>query len=287
MDVSKQSNSSPTVFSNYVSTETSISKEETEHTICSPETTDSILQFMRDNEISTKYLKLIEERSKYGSVLVLDDSSSMNELADKNGSYTLTRWDELRQMTKIIIEAHISMKQSCDIYFINRGHKRHVSSWEMIASYFISPPTGHTHLVGVLESIFQHQEEDPSLSKQPVIVHILTDGHPTNPQNQEDTNTFIACVLQQQQKHPQFYHFSIILCINDILLKSIYQNMKTIENIDVIEVYRSELQIIRRIHGKHYPFTIGDYIMKILTSTIDRSLHNVDNDQIGCQCSLS
>lgn len=79
-----------------------------------------------------------------------------------------------------------------------------------------------------------------------------------------------------------------MLCINDMKLKSIYENMKAIENIDVMEVYRSELQLIRRIRGKHYPFTIGDYIMKVLTSTIDRSLHNVDNEQIiQCQCRLS
>jgi CheY-like chemotaxis protein len=34
-----------------------------------------------------------------------------------------------------------------------------------------------------------------------------------------------------------------------------------------------ELQLVRRIRGKQYPFTIWDYIMKVLTSTIDRSLH--------------
>lgn len=242
--------------------------------------TEKVLQFMKEHDINTKYLELLKMRAKYRTVLVVDDSASMNELADTNGSYALSRWDELCQMTKIIMDAHVAMNCVCDIYFLNRGFKRNVHCWEEIASYFQQPPSGHTYILGTMQTIFQSEKEDETQidsSISPMIIHILTDGHPTNQQDMEDSKTLINCILTQQNYYPSIYRFSIILCINDRKLKAVYGNMTAIDNIDVIDVFRSELQTIQRIHGKRFAFTIGDYIMKILTSTIDTSMHNVDH----------
>lgn len=46
---------------------------------------------------------------------MLDDSGSMNSLADPDMDRILTRWEELKQLTRIIIDLHRALNTSVDI----------------------------------------------------------------------------------------------------------------------------------------------------------------------------
>jgi len=51
----------------------------------------------------------------YKNILICDDSGSMNNLADPDVDNVLTRWTELKQLTRITIDAMQSIDSTVDI----------------------------------------------------------------------------------------------------------------------------------------------------------------------------
>lgn len=149
--------------------------------------TANLINFRNKYEINPKYATMLQKITQYNSIVVADDSGSMNELADPDVGNSLTRWDELKKALEIIIEAHHVFHMSCDIYFINRGFVRNVSVFSQLQPFLKVPPQGGTNLLNVLNLIQTHHI-GPDMGK-PVIIHVLTDGHPTNSKG-EVRNTF-------------------------------------------------------------------------------------------------
>jgi len=85
--------------------------------------------------------------------MICDDSGSMNNLADPDVDRVLTRWEELKQLTRITIDALNSLDTSVDIYFLNRGSYSNVCSFDQVASAFFTPPSGFTNTVKILNII--------------------------------------------------------------------------------------------------------------------------------------
>lgn len=244
--------------------------------------------FENKYEINPKFTQSLSKLAMYDSVLILDDSGSMNDLADPDVNSQTTRWEELKKSTSIIIEAHAVAGTAVDIYFINRGSCRGVISYEQVAPLFDTPPQGGTNLVDVL-NIMANDHIGVDMGKS-LIVHILTDGHPTNSMGQEDFPGLSNWLTNRSFPKKTFY--SIILCTDDEEIEKAYRKLEYnnsygtgIIGVDVTEDYRGETRDLRRLRGRSYRFSYGDYIVKTVVGTIDPSVHQIDLPD-GC-CSIN
>lgn len=142
------------------------------------DSTVELINFRNKYEINPKYATMLQKITNFTSIIVADDSGSMNELADPDVGHSLTRWDELKKSLEIIIEAHSVFNISCDVYFINRGFVRNVQVYSQLQPFLVPPPQGGTNLMNILNMI-QRDHIGADMGK-PLIIHILTDGHPTD-----------------------------------------------------------------------------------------------------------
>eukprot|EP01034_Spumella_vulgaris_P035548 gene35548-43827_t len=201
----------------------------------------ALLQFQNKYEINPKYLQSLSKLANYDSVIICDDSGSMRELADPDVGSATTRWGELKKTIEIVIEAHSVVGTSCDIYFINRGSVRGVQSYAQVAQFFETAPGGGTNLVNVLNKMTsEHIGADMG---KPLLVHILTDGHPTNSMGQEDIAGLTNWLRNRTFINKTFY--SIILCTDDEEIERSYRPLefvpgynRGVQGVDVTEDYR-------------------------------------------------
>lgn len=167
--------------------------------------TVELLNFRNKYEINPKYASMLQKITNYNSVIIADDSGSMNELADPDVGNSLTRWDELKKSLEIIIEAHRVFNIACDVYFINRGFVRNVHIYSQLQPFLVSPPQGGTNLMNIL-NIVQRDHIGPDMGK-PLILHILTDGHPTDMYGSVSELFFPSLVLF-------LLYFIFIICLS-------------------------------------------------------------------------
>lgn len=245
----------------------------------------NLIQFQNKYEVNPKYLQSMSKLAAYDTVLICDDSGSMRDLADPDISSQFTRWDELKKSVSIIIEAHAVVGTTCDIYFINRGSCRGISSYDQVAHIFAQPPHGGTNIVNVLNMMANdHIGADMGKS---LIVHILTDGHPTNAYGQEDIAGLTSWLRNRKFINKTFY--SIILCTDDEEIEKSYRVLeynprynRGVQGVDVTEDYRGETRDVKRARGQSYRFTFGDYIVKTVIGAIDPSVHLIDLPEPCC-----
>ena len=235
------------------------------------------------HEINSAYVPALYKLPLYNTVLIIDDSGSMADIADKDTLSMSTRWDEALKSTKIIIEAHQCFGLVCHVFFLNRGFMLNVATFEQLAPLLAAPPGGGTDIVRVLKAVEQ-QYVNIDMGKT-LVIHLLTDGHPTNASGVEDTPNLINALMNRQYKNKTL--FSIILCTDDEEVEKVYRRIEQVRdiNVDVTEDYRGELRDVLRQRGRYYKFTYGDYIVKTLVGAYDKSVHQIDLPQ-GC-CIIS
>jgi hypothetical protein len=251
--------------------------------------TTALINFRNKYEINPRYASMLQKITNYASVIICDDSGSMNEIADPDTGSQLTRWDELKKAVEIIVEAHTVFDIVCDIYFINRGYVRNVHHYSQIQPYLVQQPQGGTNILNILE-IIRTNHVGLDMGK-PLIVHLLTDGHPTNTAGQED----IAGLANWLRTRPVPTKFpvSIILCTDDEEIEKSYRSLEFnpralfsqgIPGVDVSEDYRGESRDVKRTRGNTYRFSFGDYIVKVLVGSIDPTVHDIDLPAPCCAC---
>ena len=241
----------------------------------------SLIGFQNKYEIHPKWLGSLEKLVHYDSVLVLDDSGSMNLPADPDVNYTFSRWEELKRTVQIIVEAHELIGVPMDIYFLNRGIYRGISNWSQISHTFSSPPSGFTNIVNILNRVYtDHVSSDMQRN---LTVHILTDGHPTDFYGNENIMQLTNWLTNRWLIDRTF--FSIILCTDDEEVVSSYRYLeynpsswnRGVPGVDVTEDYRGELRDVQYARGSRwYRFTFGDYVVKTLVGAIDPTIHLID-----------
>ena len=229
------------------------------------------------HEINPQYMPLLRQVEKYRSILILDDSGSMQEPADPDVSNT-SRWEELKQSTKIVIEAHAVVGSPCDLYFINRGCYRGVTSWSQVDHLFVPPPRGGTNIVKMLREI-QNYEVGADMGK-PIIFHLFTDGHPTNDSGTEDLAGLHDWIKNRTFKAKTL--FSIVLCTDDEEIERMYRRLERSAGVDVSEDFRGESRDVKRMRGARYRFSKGDYIVKIMVGAFDKTIHQIDLEMQCC-----
>lgn len=257
-----------------------------------PDYTTALTNFRNKYEINPRYASMLQKITNYSTIIICDDSGSMNEIADPDTGSTLTRWDELKKAMEIIVEAHAVFGIACDIYFINRGYVRNVQQFSQLQPYLVERPHGGTHLLNILE-IISTNHVGVDMGK-PLILHLLTDGHPTNAAGQEDIAGFANWL--QNRPLPKKFPVSIVMCTDDEEIERAYRALEYnprsafsqgIVGVDVSEDYRGESRDVKSTRGKSYRFSFGDYIVKVLVGSIDPTVHVIDLPAGGgCACTI-
>jgi hypothetical protein len=190
-------------------------------------------------------------------------------------------------MVKIIIEGHAVVGSYCDIYFINRPGVLHVTNWNQCAPLFVSPPAGFTNTCAVLQQIQKH-EVGTDMGKS-IIIHLLTDGHPTDADGRENYKQLENMIINRTFKAKTY--FSVVLCTSVVEVEKVYRNLDKTAGVDISLNYRGERKDILEIRGANFPFSFGDYATKVMVGSFDKRMDNLDNPSAvssdSCACTLS
>jgi hypothetical protein len=238
-------------------------------------------------------LRLLED---YEIILIADDSGSMatrisdipstNPLASTSSfafAPSKTRWLELLEFSNIVVEiASVMDSDGIDIYFLNRPPLLNIHNplQPEFLTAFSFPPRGSTPLVKTLQSVIASRCRTGTSTdcKKNTLIIIATDGTPD-----EGVDEFIKTI----KFRPPNINISILACTDDDAAVSYMNNIdRIIPGVDVVDDYRSELIEIRKARGSHFPFSYGDYVVKILLGSIDPVMDKLDESN-SCCCSVS
>ncbi|CAF3487620.1 unnamed protein product [Rotaria socialis] len=220
-------------------------------------------------------------------VLILDDSSSMcSPIIDRDQtnispfSQLPKRWDELKHVVSIVVDLAAALDpDGVDIYFLNRSPLLHVTDSSELHGTFSRPPDGPTPITRVLIEVLNIKRA--RVHDRKLLVLIATDGLPTDEKGLNDIDR-LEKVLRTE-RHPTIDRIFItfIACTDD--LQSVgYLNKfdKKIPNVDVLDDYRSERAEVLAVQGKHFPFSYGDYVVKILMGSVDQWFDQLDEKKV-------
>jgi hypothetical protein len=255
------------------------SYEEASNNLKLTEKTKTIENLIKEYEINIEYAEKLKVLNNFKIVFILDDSGSMNsKLADsplinKNKSTSqqeVTRWDELKYFTNIIIEiANLFNTNGSDVYFLNRKSNKNITDKQQLSYSFEDKPQGYTPLELRLQEVLN---DNPNLNKKLLII-IVTDGEPTDTNGKVNIKQFKDCLL----KRPANVYTTIAACTDDDESIEYLNNWdKQIPRLDISDDFRSERAQIKKLKGQDYSFTFGDYIVKSLIGSIDPDLDVLD-----------
>ncbi len=220
------------------------------------------------------------ELCKYKVVLICDDSGSMNQLTD----YREPRWNELcRFVTTVFTVTECVENSPLDVHFLNRGGIMGVQRLEQISQAFAAPPNGPTPIVPVFRAALRRPYDS---SYQGRIFIICTDGEPTDQGNHVNTEQ-LRQVLLKERAHNDYVTF--LACTDDDdAIGYLNRWDKQIPRLDVVDDYANEKKEVQYAQGRHFAFTPGDYVVKILLGSVVPALDkldeypDVDCTQVGC-----
>jgi hypothetical protein len=220
-------------------------------------------------------------------VMILDDSSSMyTPIIDRNQrnispfSQLPTHWDELKHIVSIVVDlASTLVPDGIDIYFLNRPPLLHVNDSSQLNETFSRLPNGSTPLARVLSEVLNIRRSQ--IQERKLLILIATDGLPTDDKGQNDLKRLESVLRNERYPSIERIYITFIACTND--LQSVgYLNQfdKKIPFVDVSDDYESERREILAVQGKHFPFSYGDYVVKILMGSIDQWFDQLDEKKL-------
>jgi hypothetical protein len=238
-------------------------------------------------EISSEFSNRLQTHLAMTKIVyVYDDSGSMNSVLDESplnsGLFKATRWDELKNFSRVSIDlASIFNPEGIDIYFLNRPVARGVKHINELEPYLIDKPSGFTPMRRILERVLADYNK-VRLGERKLLIVIVTDGEPTDDTGKQDIKGFKK-VLQSRAK---CVYTTIVSCTDQEHTMEYLNNWdRNIPRLDVVDDYRNERKEIVKSKGKNYPFSYGDYIVKVLIGSIDQELDNLD-ENIYCGCTV-
>ena len=220
-------------------------------------------------------------------VMILDDSSSMstpnidqNERNLSPFNHLPTRWDELKHVVSIIVDLASTLDpDGIDIHFLNRPPLLHVNDSSQLNETFSRLPNGPTPITRVLQEILNLKR--PVIHDRKLLILIATDGLPTDDRGENDLKRLEKVLRNERFPSIDRIYITFIACTND--LQSVgYLNQfdKKIPFVDVLDDYQSERTEILAVQGKNFPFSYGDYVVKILMGSIDRWFDQLDERKV-------
>ncbi|CAF1260566.1 unnamed protein product [Rotaria sordida] len=234
-------------------------------------------------EINHTFATKLRMLEGYEIVFICDDSGSMNTpLSDFAGvsNKRLTRWDELKQTVSIVVDlASVFDPDGVDIYFLNREPVFHVRNSEQLVSVFAIPPSGPTPIVSVFRRLLRDKQHE--IEERKLLILLATDGVPTDDQGNRDIRS-LKHVLKRERKPTNHIPVTIIACTDDDDCMAYLNDWdKKIPNLDVVDDYRNEKKEIQALQGKDFPFSFGDYVVKILMGGVDSWFDDLDEKKVS------
>jgi len=220
-------------------------------------------------------------------VMILDDSSSMyTPIIDRNQrnispfSQLPTRWDELKHFVSIIVDLASTLDpDGIDIYFLNRPPLLHVKDSSQLNDTFNRLPNGPTPLTRVLSAILNLKRSQ--INDRKLLILIATDGLPTDDNGQNDLKGLEHVLRNERFPSMDRIYITFIACTNDLQSVGYLNGFdKKIPFVDVMDDYQSERAEILAVQGKNFPFSYGDYVVKILMGSIDQWFDQLDEKKI-------
>lgn len=226
---------------------------------------DRLQAFAHKREIRVSECERLMALQGYEIIILCDDSGSMGETVDGTKR---TRWDELRDMVKLVIEiATIFDPSGVNVHFLNRGEAHKITDPKHIDHLFTACPTGYTPLVRVLQEIPQLSQTRPA-NERKLLVFIATDGAPTTDDGDSDLGRFEY--FMRNDRNAETTHVMFLLCTDELdYINYLTRFKQTMINVDVIDDYETEKRKIRNSRGSNHIFTRGDYIVQALVGAVD------------------
>ncbi|CAF0762515.1 unnamed protein product [Didymodactylos carnosus] len=229
-------------------------------------------------EINREFATKLRGLEGYEIVFICDDSGSMNTpLGDITGPFDRlpTRWDELKQTVSIVVDiASVLDPDGVDIYFLNREPMFHVKHSSELIPTFAVPPQGPTPIVSVLRQVLADKKAE--VQERKLLILLATDGVPTDMDGKRDTRS-LEQLLRYGRNPINRIPVTFIACTDDDECIG-YLNKwdKNIEYVDVVDDYRNEKKEIQNVQGRDFPFSFGDYVVKILMGSVDPWFDDLD-----------
>ncbi|CAF3342735.1 unnamed protein product [Rotaria sp. Silwood2] len=220
-------------------------------------------------EINATFASKLHSLDGYEIVFICDDSSSMStELSDVSGPYKKapTRWDELKQTLSIVVDLASTLDpDGVDVYFLNREPMYNIIS-------------GPTPMVRVLRQVLKDKRNE--IQQRKLLILLATDGEPTDDIGQPRIDELRQFLLHERKPIDRIL-ITIIACTDDDECMSYLNNWdKDIPNLDVVDDYRNEKKEILACQGKSFPFSYGDYVVKMLMGCIDPWFDELDEKKL-------
>lgn len=211
-------------------------------------------------EINPYFHQDLTTLERFEIVVLCDDSGSMNTRVDGTAK---TRWDELKEVVQMVIDLGGVLDQTgIDIMFLNRPGMDNVRQFSQVEHLFRNRPSGSTPLGERLQEA--SRKKGPF---KPMLLIVATDGVPDNMKN-----------FKKFLKHrdPNIY-ISILAC-SDKERDVGYLNKldKKIPNLDVLDDYRSERKEVLKKQGKHFPYSFGDHVARMLLGPVYQKYDQLD-----------
>ncbi|CAF4401687.1 unnamed protein product [Rotaria sp. Silwood2] len=231
-------------------------------------------QFLVDRyDINPEFAARLRSLEGFEIVFIID--------ADVHGPYDRnpTRWDELRQTVSIVVDiACVFDPNGIDLFFLNRQAMRNVKNAEQLIPVFAVPPAGLTPMVRALRQVLEEKQVD--IKERKLLILIATDGLPTDDKGNKDLKPFER-VLRYERKPIDQIPVIIIACTDDTKCIDYLNNLdKKIPKLDVADDYKSEREEIHKAQGADFPFSFGDYVVKILIGAIDSWFDPLDERRV-------
>jgi hypothetical protein len=223
----------------------------------------------------------------FNIVMILDDSSSMstpnidrNERNLSPFNHLPTRWDELKHITSIIVDLASTLDpDGIDIYFLNRSPLLHVNDSSQLNETFSRLPDGPTPITRVLEQVLNLKRS--LIHDRKLLILIATDGLPTDDRGENDLKRLEKVLRHDRLPSIDRIYITFIACTNDLQsVQYLNQFDKKIPFVDVLDDYKSERAEILAVQGKNFPFSYGDYVVKILMGSIDPWFDQLDEKKV-------
>ena len=220
-------------------------------------------------------------------VMILDDSTSMcspiiDGFQDEISPFGRlpTRWDELKHIVSIVIDLGSTLDHDgIDVHFLNREPLLHVHDSSQLNETFSMAPNGPTPLTRVLSEILESKRAQVHDRK--LLILIATDGVPTNESGLNDLQNLANVLMNDRFPVHDRIYVTFIACTNDLESVSYLNEFdKKIPFVDVLDDYPSERAEILSVQGKNFPFSYGDYVVKILMGSVDPWFDQLDEKKV-------
>jgi hypothetical protein len=231
---------------------------------------EKLRQVAKKHDISGQVIRRLRSLEDFEIVLLCDDSTSMSCFLsnhfDDPFAKRKTRWQELSDIVQILTEVAVALDSNgVDLFFMNRASVKHVSASPQIVGAFQRQPQGETPTAKVLYDITRSYS-----AEKPVLVILAADGKP------DDIEGFHRWVKQK----PKNWYLSIVACTDDIQdIVNLRKLDRSYAGVCTVDDYASETRMVRENLGSNYPFSFGDYIVKILLGALN--LNGIDSQPLN------